>query len=426
MLDLKAIRKNPESFRRALALRDLDFDVSRFTTLDELRSETSVTEQDLLARRNQAGKKVGQLIKEGVAVEEAKARVAEEVKIIDSELGQAAKDAQKALQDMQDFLMATPNIPAEDVPPGRDEQSNVELERWSEPTTFSFTPKDHVELGEALNTLDFPVAVKLATSRFAVLKGDMAALHRALAQFMLGMHTAQHGYTEVNVPFITNADSLRGTGQLPKFEEDLFRLDNGMYLIPTAEVPVTNLLRDTIIDKAEAEKGVRLVAHTPCFRSEAGSHGRDVRGLIRQHQFEKVELVQFSTPANAPKAFEELTSHAEAVLQALGLSYRKVLLCGGDLGFSAHKTIDLEVWIPSQGCYREISSCSWFGDYQARRMGARYRGDTGKPELLHTINGSGLAVGRTLVAVLENYQEEDGRIRVPEVLIPLVGKTHLG
>jgi seryl-tRNA synthetase len=315
-----------------------------------------------------------------------------------------------------------PNIPHESVPEGTGEEDNAEIRRWGEPTAFDFEPKDHVDLGEGLGLLDFETAAKLTGSRFSVIQGPLARLHRALIQFMLDTHTRAHGYCEVYVPYLVNADSLRGTGQLPKFEEDLFRTagEQAFYLIPTAEVPVTNLVRDTIVD-AEALP-LRFTAHTPCFRSEAGSYGKDTRGMIRQHQFEKVEMVQLVRPQDSWAALEELTGHAEAILQQLELPYRVVTLCTGDIGFSAAKTYDLEVWLPGQQKYREISSCSNFEAFQARRMQARWRNpETGKPELLHTLNGSGLAVGRTLVAIMENCQQADGSIRVPAALQPYMG-----
>jgi seryl-tRNA synthetase len=325
---------------------------------------------------------------------------------------------------LEDLLMGVPNLPSDKVPPGADESDNTEVLRWGDIPDFDFTPRDHVDIGEALGGLDFETASKLTGARFVVLRGDLARLHRALVNFMLDMHLGKHGYQEVNVPYIVNADSLRGTGQLPKFGEDLFKLhhDPDYYLIPTAEVPVTNIARDRILEAVEIGEGLRFVAHTPCFRSEAGSHGKDTRGMIRQHQFEKVELVHLVRPADSEAALEALTGHAEAVLQALELPYRKVILCGGDIGFSAQMTYDLEVWLPAQDTYREISSCSNMGDYQARRMQARWRNpETGKPELLHTLNGSGLAVGRTLVAVLENGQRQDGTVAIPKALQPYLG-----
>jgi seryl-tRNA synthetase len=334
--------------------------------------------------------------------------------------------AEVALVDIQkqmdEFVSSIPNIPANEVPEGKSEEDNVEVRRWAMPRSFHFPILDHVDLGANLGGLDFETASKITCSRFAVLRGGVARLHRALAQFMLDTHITKHGYEEVNVPFLVNADSLFGTGQLPKFEEDLFKLtdERGLYLIPTAEVPVTNIYRNEIVE--DAQLPIKLVCHSPCFRSEAGSYGRDTRGMIRQHQFEKVELVQFVRPEESDDALEELVGHAEAILQALGLPHRTVILCGGDIGFSSAKTYDIEVWVPSQNKYREISSCSSFRDFQARRMLARYRNpETGKPELLHTLNGSGLAIGRTLLAVLENYQLDDGSVTIPEVLRPYMG-----
>ena len=334
-------------------------------------------------------------------------------------LDRAKAELSEIQHGLDDILMGIPNLPHASVPEGTDETDNVEIRRWGEPRAFDFEIRDHVDVGAALDQLDFDTASKLAGSRFVVMRGQLARLHRALIQFMLDLHTGEHGYTEVYVPYIANSDSLRGTGQLPKFEEDLFCVDRdaGYYLIPTAEVPVTNLGRGEILDAERLP--LRLTSHTPCFRSEAGSYGKDTRGMIRQHQFEKVEMVQFVKPEQAWDALEELTGHAETVLQRLELPYRVVSLCSGDLGFSAAKTYDLEVWLPGQQAYREISSCSCFTDFQARRMQARWRNpETGKPELLHTINGSGLAVGRTLVAILENYQQADGSVVVPHALTP--------
>ena len=343
-----------------------------------------------------------------------------------SAFGTQLDDKKAQLKQVQDHLntmfMEMPNIPHDSVPQGTDEEDNQEVLVWGEKPNFNFTIKDHVDLGEALGGLDFGAAIKVTGARFMVLKGQLARLHRALIQFMLNSHIHDHDYEEVYVPYLVNADSLRGTGQLPKFEEDLFKVpgERDLYLIPTAEVPVTNLVRDEIIDAGALP--LRFTCHTPCFRSEAGSHGRDTRGLVRQHQFEKVEMVQMVRPSDSTAALEELTGHAENILKSLGLAYRKVILCGGDLGFSAVKTYDLEVWLPGQDKYREISSCSNMGDFQARRMQARWRNpETGKPELLHTLNGSGLAVGRTLLAILENYQQQDGSILVPEVLAPYMG-----
>ncbi|HTJ97191.1 MAG TPA: serine--tRNA ligase, partial [Rhodocyclaceae bacterium] len=342
-------------------------------------------------------------------------------------LGDELKSNEDALAALMDrfnaFVAVIPNLPHESVPEGKDEHGNVEVLRWGTPKTFDFPVKDHVDLGEALGGLDFETAVKVSGSRFSVMKGGIARLHRALAQFMLNTHTGEHGYTEVYVPYLVNPDSMFGTGQLPKFEEDLFRVPRSdgttLYLIPTAEVPVTNLVRDEIL--AAETLPIKYVSHTPCFRSEAGSYGRDTRGLIRQHQFDKVELVQIVHPEKSWEALEELTGQAEAILQKLELPYRKMALCSGDMGFSAAKTYDLEVWLPAQNTYREISSCSNFESFQARRMQTRFRNDKNKPELVHTLNGSGLAVGRTLVAVIENYQNADGSITVPAVLRPYMG-----
>ncbi|MEE4192446.1 MAG: serine--tRNA ligase, partial [Halieaceae bacterium] len=396
----------------------------RFTELDARRKTADVRSQDLLAERKSASKKIGELVQSGVPVDEAKQTVNETLEKIAAEIDVATEEARLVSAELEDLLMGVPNLPSDKVPPGADESDNIEVARWGDIPDFDFTPRDHVDIGEALGGLDFETASKLTGARFVVLRGDLARLHRALVNFMLDMHLGKHGYQEVNVPYIVNADSLRGTGQLPKFGEDLFKLhhDPDYYLIPTAEVPVTNIARDRILEAVEIGEGLRFVAHTPCFRSEAGSHGKDTRGMIRQHQFEKVELVHLVRPADSEAALEALTGHAEAVLQALELPYRKVILCGGDIGFSAQMTYDLEVWLPAQDTYREISSCSNMGDYQARRMQARWRNpETGKPELLHTLNGSGLAVGRTLVAVLENGQRQDGTVAIPKALQPYLG-----
>ncbi|KZZ02944.1 serine--tRNA ligase, partial [Oleibacter sp. HI0075] len=378
--------------------------------------------QSLQAEKKKASKQIGQLIGQGMSPEEAKAQV---MSGLDADITRAEQAAKQVESDLREMLMAIPNVPLAEVPAGNDEDDNVEVLKWGEPREFSFEPKDHVDVGEP-HGLNFGAGAVVAGSRFAVMSGPIARMHRALTQFMLDTHTLEHGYEETYVPYLVNRQALEGTGQLPKFEEDLFKIpqaqgDKDLYMIPTAEVPVTNLLRDTVND---VELPVKKVAHTPCFRSEAGSYGRDTRGMIRQHQFDKVELVQFVKAEDSEKTLEELTGHAEAILQKLNLPYRKVILCGGDLGFSAAKTYDLEVWLPGQQKYREISSCSTFGDYQARRMQARWRNpQTGKPELLHTLNGSGLAVGRTLVAILENYQEEDGSVSVPAALRPYMGGT---
>ena len=425
MIDLKLVRKDPQAVANALEKKHYSFPVSRFMTLDAERKEADIRSQELLAERKKASKQIGALIASGKSVDDAKAEVNEVLNRLSDELDQAvtqAKDIQTALDDL---MMQTPNLPDEAVPAGRDEDDNEEILKWGTPAELPFTPKDHADLGEALGQLDFELAGKITGSRFSVMQGALARLQRALTQFMLNTHTQAHGYTEVYVPFIVNSDSLYGTGQLPKFAEDSFKLegDSDYYLIPTAEVPVTNMLRDRIVEDTElGEGGLRFTAHTPCFRSEAGSYGRDTRGLIRQHQFEKVELVQAVRPEQSDDALEALTGHAEAILKALELPYRKVRLCGGDLGFSAAVTYDLEVWLPGQSAYREISSCSNFRDYQARRMQARWRNPTtGKPELLHTLNGSGLAVGRTLVAVVENGQQADGSIVLPAAIAGYMG-----
>ncbi len=425
MLDIKAVRQDPDAVAAALNKRGYVFDVAAFTALDARRKQADVDSQNLLAERKSASKKIGQLVGQGMPVEEAKAQVNETLSKIAGQLDDLTEQARQVQGELDELLLSMPNVPAQEVPDGASETDNVEVSRWGMPRAFDFPVRDHVELGEGLGQLDADTGGKITGSRFTVMYGELARMHRALIQFMLDLHTREHGYREIYVPYIVNRDSLRGTGQLPKFEEDLFRLEGtqGYYLIPTAEVPVTNVARDRIFDDTElGESGVRFVCHSPCFRSEAGSYGRDTRGMIRQHQFEKVELVQLVRPAHSDAALEQLTGHAENVLQALELPYRKVILCGGDIGFAARKTYDLEVWLPAQDSYREISSCSSFGDYQARRMQARWRNpDTGKPELLHTLNGSGLAVGRTLVAILENYQQADGSVAVPGALQPWLG-----
>ena len=425
MLDIKLVRQDPEAVAEALKKRGFDFDVAQFRAVDARRKAADVDSQNLLAERKSAAKKIGQLVAQGVAVDEAKAQVNETLEKIAARLESLTAEARDAQGALEALLLAVPNIPDEQVPPGASEEDNVEVARWGEPPAFDFPARDHVALGEGLGQLDGETAGRITGSRFTVMYGELARLHRALTQFMLDLHTTEHGYREIYVPYIVNAESLRGTGQLPKFEEDLFRLraEQEYYLIPTAEVPVTNVARDRIFEASElGDAGLRFACHSPCFRSEAGSYGKDTRGMIRQHQFEKVELVQLVPPEQSDAALEALTGHAERVLQLLRLPYRKVILCAGDLGFSARRTYDLEVWLPGQEAYREISSCSNFGDYQARRMQARWRNPaTGKPELIHTINGSGLAVGRTLVAVLENYQQADGSVRVPEVLQARMG-----
>lgn len=417
MIDPKLLRNNIDVVNAALAKRGVQLDVAEWNALENHRKNIQQKTENLQAERNQGAKQVGQIKKSGGDASELMARmqaVGEEMKAAEAELASLQQDIeQKALN--------IPNLPHESVPEGKDESDNVEVLRWGTPRQFDFEIKDHTDIGEMMGGLEFETATKLTGSRFSVLKGPLARLQRAVTQFMLDLHTTEHGYTEAYVPFLVNSDSLRGTGQLPKFEEDLFKLqgEKEFYLIPTAEVPVTNFVRDEIIDADRLP--LKYAAHTPCFRSEAGSYGRDTRGLIRQHQFEKVEMVQIVKPEHSFDALEELTAHAERVLQLLELPYRKILLCGGDMGFGATKTYDLEVWIPSQNTYREISSCSNMGDFQARRMSARYRIGEKKTELVHTLNGSGLAVGRTLLAIMENYQQADGSIAVPQVLQPYMG-----
>ena len=418
MLDIRTIRDNLEDVAARLKVKGFELDVEKFQQLDKARSAALTAAQQLQAEKKKASKQIGQLIGQGMTPDEAKAKV---MGSLNDNIAAEEHKAKAAEADVKEFLLSIPNIPQSDVPAGNDEDDNIEIMVWGTPKDFAFEPKDHVDLGEANGGLDFEAGTKLTGSRFVVMKGHMARLHRALAQFMLNTHIDEHGYDEVYTPYLVNKDSLFGTGQLPKFSEDLFKLEGEQefYLIPTAEVPVTNIARDSILNGDLPQK---FACHTPCFRSEAGSYGRDTRGMIRQHQFDKVELVQFVHASKSDQALEELTQHAETILQKLELPYRKVILCGGDLGFSAAKTFDLEVWLPGQQKFREISSCSNFESYQARRMQARWRNpETGKPELVHTVNGSGLAVGRTLVAVLENYQQEDGSIIVPEVLRPYMG-----
>ncbi|MGH8492116.1 MAG: serine--tRNA ligase [Moraxellaceae bacterium] len=414
MLDPKLLRSDIESVASRLAVRNFDFNdmKTRVLVLEEKRKTLQTETEKLQAERNAGSKRIGQAKAKGEDV----AAVMAEMNAIVDRLKAAQTELEAVQLEFENLQLTIPNLPHGSVPAGKGEEDNVELRRVGTPKEFSFTPKDHADLGEALGLLDFETAVKIAGSRFSVLKGPLAKLQRALTQYMLDTHTEKHGYQEVYVPYLANADSLRGTGQLPKFEEDLFKTggEKPYYLIPTAEVPVTNIVRDEIV--ATEKMPLKFVAHTPCFRSEAGSYGRDTRGLIRQHQFEKVEIVQIVKPEDSHRVLEELTGHAEAILQALGLPYRVIVLCGGDMGFSAAKTYDIEVWLPGQQKYREISSCSNFEAFQARRLQARFRNEAGKPELVHTLNGSGLAVGRTLVAVLENYQNEDGSITVPEVL----------
>lgn len=419
MLDSKFVRTHPETVAEALTKKGYTLDVALIKSLEDERKSLQVSTEALQQQRNSSAKSIGKAKAAGEDI----APLLKAVDQLKEELNQAEAGLQAVQAKMEELLSSIPNMPADEVPFGKSEDDNVEVRRWGTPRDFDFDVQDHVDLGAAVDGLDFELGIKLTGARFAVMRGGIARMHRALIQFMLNTHIEANGYQEIHVPYIVNKESLYGTGQLPKFEEDLFKLrdDRDFYLIPTAEVPVTNILRNEILD-ASVELPLKYVCHTPCFRSEAGSHGRDTRGLIRQHQFEKVELVQFVKPEDSEQALEDLTGHAESILQALGLPYRTVILCGGDIGFSAAKTYDIEVWVPSQDKYREISSCSSFRDFQARRMMARFRNsETGKPELLHTLNGSGLAVGRTLLAVIENYQQADGSIVVPEVLRPYMG-----
>jgi seryl-tRNA synthetase len=417
MLDPKLLRTDLDFVAQRLAVRNVSLDLDAIRTLEEKRRALQTETEKLQADRNAGSKRIGQAKAKGEDV----SAIMTEMNAIGEKL-KADQDALERLQaEFEAIQLTIPNLPHESVPEGKGEDDNVEIRRVGTIRDYAFTPKEHADLGEALELLDFETAVKIAGSRFSVLKGSLAKLHRALIQFMLNTHTDQHGYQEVYVPYLVNADSLRGTGQLPKFEEDLFKTtgEKPYYLIPTAEVPVTNIVRDEII--ANEKMPLKFVAHTPCFRSEAGSYGKDTRGLIRQHQFEKIELVQIVKPEDSHRVLEELTGHAEKILQLLELPYRVIVLCGGDMGFSAAKTYDIEVWLPGQGKYREISSCSNFESFQSRRLQARFRNDAGKPELAHTLNGSGLAVGRTLVAIMENYQNEDGSISIPSVLKPYMG-----
>ena len=417
MLDPHLLRNHLAEVAKSLEKRGYQLDTSTIEELESDRKTLQVATQELQQERNQRSKEIGKI----------KAQGGDTRPLLDEvgNLGDRLKEHETRLNEIQeqlnDLLMGIPNLPHESVPEGTGEDDNKEIRVWGKQPTFEFKPEDHVDLGEKLGLLDFEAATRISASRFVVLSGAVARLHRALIQFMLDIHIKDHGYEEVNVPYLVNADSMRGTGQLPKFEEDLFAIpEQGFYLIPTAEVPVTNLARDQILDAETMPK--KYVCHTPCFRSEAGSYGKDTRGMIRQHQFEKVELVQLVKPDDSYAVLEELTGHAEKILQLLELPYRVVALCGGDLGFSAAKTYDLEVWMPGQQRYREISSCSNFEDFQARRMKARWRNpDTGKPELLHTLNGSGLAVGRTLIAIMENFQQADAKIEVPSVLREYMG-----
>ena len=413
MLDQKLIRNDLDGIAEKLKIRGFVLDTDAINQLEEQRKSLQVETEALQSERNTRSKSIGQAKAKGEDI----APLLEAVGNLGEQLDAAKSKLDAIQQQLSDILSAIPNIPDAAVPVGTSEDDNVEVRRWGDIPAFDFEPKDHVDLAEGSPKLDFDTASKITGSRFVTMRGPLAAMHRALGQFMLDVHTREHGYQEVYVPYIVNTDSLFGTGQLPKFEEDLFKLndDRNYYLIPTAEVPVTNIVRDEIV--ADEDMPLRFVCQTPCFRSEAGSYGKDTKGMIRQHQFEKVEMVHMVRPDESDEAHEQLTGHAENILKMLDLPYRVVILCGGDLGFSAAKTYDLEVWLPGQNKYREISSCSNFRDFQARRLQARWRNpETGKPELLHTLNGSGLAVGRTLVAVLENYQQADGSVRVPQVL----------
>lgn len=423
MLDPKLLRSNLDEISRQLNRRGFQLDTQAITALEEKRKKVQVIAQQFQAERNAKSKAIGQAKAKG----EDATRIMQEVTQIGAALKQSETELEQIQGDINDIALGIPNIPHASVPDGKSEADNKEVRRWGAVRKFDFTAKDHVDLGAGLNMLDFDVAAKITGARFSVMQGSLARLHRALIQFMLDLHTREHGYTEVYVPYMVNADSLRGTGQLPKFEQDLFALkgENNYYLIPTAEVPVTNIVRDVILEAGDMPR--KYVCHTPCFRSEAGSYGKDTRGMIRQHQFEKVELVQIVRSQDSYAAHEALTGHAEKVLQLLELPYRAVLLCTGDMGFSSAKTYDLEVWLPGQNKYREISSCSNFEDFQARRMQARWRNpEAGKPELVHTLNGSGLAVGRTLVAIMENYQQVNGDIGIPDALRPYMhGETRI-
>jgi len=419
MLDPKIVRANPEEVAAQLLKKKYVFPVDAFKALENQRREVQITTENLQSERNTRSKSIGKAKASGEDI----APLLAQVNDLGSQLEEAKASLLKINDQLDDILLGVPNFPNADVPEGVDEEDNVEVRRWGKIAEFDFDPLDHIELGNSEQGMDFESAAKITGARFVVLRGKIARMHRALIQFMLDTHINEHGYNEIYVPYMVNRDSLMGTSQLPKFEEDLFKVPFGerdYYLIPTAEVPVTNMVRDEILD--EGQLPMKFTAHTPCFRSEAGASGRDTRGLIRQHQFEKVEMIQMVKPEDSWQALEDMTGHAEKILQKLELPYRVINLCGGDLGFAAAKTYDIEVWLPAQNKYREISSCSNTLDFQARRMKARWRNsETGKPELLHTLNGSGLAVGRTLVAVLENHQNADGTINVPVALQPYMG-----
>ncbi len=422
MLDPRLFRTELDFVTEQLSRRSFNFNPESYTELESRRKSVQIKTQELQNERNSRSKAIGQAKAKGEDVQP----LLDEVQHLGDALKAAETELTEIQSEMETLMEGIPNILDVAVPEGKSEESNVELSRWGDVPVFDFEPKDHVDLGAKLKGIDFELGVKIASSRFVVLTGSLARLQRAIIQLMLDTHVAEHGYDETYVPFLANAASLRGTGQLPKFEADLFKAsdDPALYLIPTAEVPVTNRVRDEIIEAKDLP--LKYVCHSPCFRSEAGAYGRDVRGMIRQHQFEKVELVQIVKPEDSAQAHEELTNHAENILKKLNLPYRKVLLCAGDTGFSSAKTYDLEVWLPGQGAYREISSCSNFKDFQARRLQARWRNpETGKPELVHTLNGSGLAAGRTLIAVMENYQDAQGRIHIPEALLPYMGGLHV-
>ncbi len=416
MLDPKILRSDLDAVAKKLRVKGYQLDVNQFSELEQKRKLLQVSTQGLQSERNSRSKAIGEAKASGADTQPLFADIAE----LGQQLKQAESELEKLQVELEQVLLGMPNLPDESVPLGGSEDDNQEILKWGKPPQFDFEPKDHIDLGQAQGGLNFERAAKIAGARFVTMTGSLVTLHRALIQFMINRHIGQHGYTEAYAPYLVNEASLIGTGQLPKFKADLFHIDSenhDLYLIPTAEVPITNFVADSIVEANQLP--LKFVAHTPCFRSEAGSYGRDTRGMIRQHQFEKVELVQIVEPSRSTAALEELTGHAESILQALELPYRKVILCGGDLGFASTKTYDLEVWLPGQAAYREISSCSNMTDFQARRMKARWRNpETGKPELVHTLNGSGLAVGRTLIAVMENYQQADGSIRIPQVLLP--------
>jgi seryl-tRNA synthetase len=422
MLDPHLLRADAKSVAEALSARGYELDAAAWHELDSRRKSLQMDMQDLQSRKNQSARSIGQAKSRGEDIQP----LLEEVKHLGEDLSRVEGEFNQVREKQHAWLMEMPNLQLSGVPIGKDENDNVEVRKWGEPAKFDFEPREHVELGEGIGMFDSQAAAKLAGSRFVVLKDGLSRMHRALAQFMLDVHTREHGYTEVYLPYLVNPETMTGTGQLPKFGDDAFATTDEppRYLIPTAEVPMTNLVAGEIIDASDLP--LRFTSQTPCFRREAGSYGKDTRGIIRQHQFEKVELVHISRPEKSSAALEELTGHAESILQRLEIPYRTIILCTGDMGFSAAKTYDIEAWLPGQGAYREISSCSVCTDFQARRMKARWRNpETGKPELVHTLNGSGLAVGRTLIAVMENYQQQDGSIRVPAVLQPYMGGQEL-